>query len=271
MDYKFYGVVKKNKSVFFIKNSYPQFEYINPSEYFTLIENSDIVKKEYTPISEFSNISQNTFVLEVCKLTEIITEDGLKDGKSLINLKLKTGDGYILRELSSPKLEKIYYRDLDRVSEVEYNFEKTFNIKELQAVDDLVIMYRQLNLITPSVYTKRVNIDKNFTEGFSTKILKQKPANKNWNFLSLDYNGKILTFHRDDAFGIKSTEETMTPYATAVRKIKTGALMLKNLQEQAKIINGTDSIINGYDVIFQVKKHVNINNISLINSGTIQI
>lgn len=268
MDYKFSSIIKKSNAIFFAKNSYPQFEYINPTEYFTLLENNDIYTSKYSPNAQIINVANNTFVLKVFKIIEIITETGLKNGISTINILIETGDGYFLNSISSTKLAKINYANAQKVSKIEYNFEKNFNINELSSVDTVKLQYRHISLLTPSTYEETVSIDKIFKEELCTTT--DRVTTKTSNTTGLNLAGNILFFNRLDVFGNTSkTENIFVPIKTT-NKFNNSCITLNFSRPKPTIFKKTDSILNGYNSISRLYKNVNINNISLVLSRTLQ-
>ena len=101
MDYKFYSILKKNKTLFFVKTSYPNFEYVNPNDYITILENIDFSNIPVIPDSIIINTAYDSFVLKDCSITEYILESSLINGKSVLHYKLEIPDNYYVSKLAN--------------------------------------------------------------------------------------------------------------------------------------------------------------------------
>ena len=277
MDYKFYNIIKKKQTVFFIKNSYPNFEYVNPNENFTLLENSDIILKLTQSNKLFSTSAYDTFSITSCVFNENITEESIVNNKSSIDINLVIPTSYILRSFSTTKMAKVYYDIGDKISTINYTFETDFDITKLSNTDTINIEYRHKTLIKLNSYSRSVDINKNFINSISNNEIKNyknnpiKPLLNNPHLLSA---GFINTFGGLDFFGMLPKNEKVKNTDFTIKKdINLNNTFFVIAKSKPLFLNTHDVIENGvlHGISSIYNKHININNIFLVSSNSINL
>jgi len=257
MDYKFYSILKKNKTLFFVKTSYPNFEYVNPNDYITILENIDFSNIPVIPDSIIINTAYDSFVLKDCSITEYILESSLINGKSVLHYKLEIPDNYYVSKFSSHRVNSVNFLKNDKQSIINLYFDNNFNINELQSSDTISLDYKYISHIESNKYPKTININKNFLNDIHSNIsdfTKTIKRNIN-NNLSLVVSGFIKPI------GIKDDEINNIEFQLNKDVNYINISLLK--AQKPKFINKHDSINN---LGFYANKSTSINVVSLVSS-----
>ena len=257
MDYKFYSIVKKSQTVFFIKNSYPNFDYVNPNEYFSLLENADLTSNQSESNKNIYNNSYDTFVL--VEISEELSEDSIKNGTSVLRYHVEVPENYYLTKILSSNIQSLNFYKNDDKQIFDYSISRTFNIKELSSSDNINVEYKYISLATILKYKKRININKTFLD----KLINNDIIDSTKTITNIKTNIYMSSLAFIKIFGVKNdfiynneleiyNDHNTNIYLNVSRR-------LKHFQHTTDTIDNNSIYIN---------KTVNLNNISFQHSNT---
>ena len=268
MSYVFHSLVKKYTSVFFMKNTYPEFQFINPTIYYSIIDNmsyaATMSNKTYS-VEYLSGITALYNIETFLSLSAIMTEDNNTQleyvlsvstlpSMSVISITCNYLPTYTTPQTGQPSIIEIKrLNSVNTPSETDFKVDVSItshNKKQARRTTDTYSVPTKLVFKDNGIKNSDSTVDYPFPISYTVFAITE--STKYTRFVSLDKILTASTYEFNNVFDTKSYNETVLVSSGIFSKPNPASSSLNNVKIQNGSVIESISTVNDYYNLYTV-------------------